>query len=47
MNILIVGSGAREHAIAGALHQSPQQPHIFAATSLNPGIKQMTHHYCG
>lgn len=46
MNILIVGSGAREHAIANALHRSRQQPHIFCCgTSLNPGIKQMAHDY--
>lgn len=46
MNILIVGSGAREHALAIALHRSPQQPHIYCCGStLNPGIKQMAFHY--
>lgn len=46
MNILIVGSGAREHAIAAALDRSPQQPRIFCCgTSANPGIKQMTSQY--
>ncbi|OGT37252.1 MAG: phosphoribosylamine--glycine ligase [Gammaproteobacteria bacterium RIFCSPHIGHO2_12_FULL_38_14] len=46
MNILIVGSGAREHAIAAALHRSNHHPRLFCCgTSLNPGIKQMTHHY--
>jgi len=46
MNILIVGSGAREHAIAAALHRSLQQTDIFCCgTSINPGIKQMAHHY--
>jgi phosphoribosylamine--glycine ligase len=46
MNILIVGAGAREHAIAAALHRSPQNPHIFCCGSwLNPGIKQMAYNY--
>lgn len=46
MNILIIGSAAREHAIASALHRSPQQPHLYCCgTSVNPGIKQMTFDY--
>lgn len=46
MNILIIGSGAREHAIAMALHRSTQHPVLFClGTTMNPGIKQMTSHY--
>lgn len=46
MNILIVGSGAREHAIACALYRSPQVPQLFCCgTSTNPGIKQLMQHY--
>ena len=46
MNILIIGSGAREHAVAIALHRSPQQPHVYCfGKTINPGIKQMTYHY--
>ena len=46
MNILIIGSGAREHAIAAAFHRSEQKPHIYCCgTSVNPGIKQMARNY--
>jgi len=42
MNILLIGSGAREHAIARAFKRSPQNPDLFCfASSNNPGIKQL------
>ena len=42
MNILIVGSGAREHAIARALHKSPKSKFIYClASNNNPGIKKL------
>jgi phosphoribosylamine--glycine ligase len=45
-NILLIGSGAREHAIAKALKKSPQKPHIYCCgTSRNPGIVQLTQQY--
>ncbi len=37
MKILIIGSGAREHAIAEAFRRSTQQPHIIVSPG-NPGI---------
>lgn len=37
MNILVIGSGGREHALVWALAQSPLQPAIFAAPG-NPGM---------
>src|SRR5438874_4717897 len=46
MNILIVGSGAREHAIAKAIQRSPQKKTIFCCgTSKNPGIYPLTRGY--
>ncbi len=41
MNICIVGSGAREHAIARALNRSPQNPTLFCfGSNVNPGIAE-------
>ncbi len=39
MNILLVGSGGREHALCWKLAQSPQAANIFAAPG-NPGIAE-------
>ncbi len=47
MNILIVGSGAREHAIAKALKRSKQSVDLFCiGQSRNPGILELTTDYC-
>lgn len=46
MNILIVGSGAREHIIAKKLYRSPQCPALYCcATSNHPMIRAMTKQY--
>ncbi len=39
MNILLIGSGGREHAIAWKLKQSPKVTHLICAPG-NPGIAQ-------
>lgn len=46
MNILLVGSGGREHAIAKAFKKSKHNPALFCfASSNNPGIKEITSGY--
>jgi phosphoribosylamine--glycine ligase len=46
MKILIIGSGAREHALAKALARSPQTPDIFCCgTTYNPGIQDLCTDY--
>jgi phosphoribosylamine--glycine ligase len=46
MNILIIGSGAREHAIAKAFTRSKHKPNLFCfASSNNPGILELTVDY--
>ena len=46
MKFLIVGSGAREHALAKALQRSKQQPEIYCCgTTNNPGIHALCQEY--
>ncbi|MFH2028706.1 MAG: phosphoribosylamine--glycine ligase [Nanoarchaeota archaeon] len=42
-NILLIGNGAREHAIAEAFSRSPQKPKLFSFMSAkNPGITNLS-----
>ena len=46
MNILIIGSGAREHAMAKALLRSPQKPRLYCCgNSYNPGLLALCEAY--
>jgi phosphoribosylamine--glycine ligase len=46
MKLLIIGSGAREHALAKALHRSPQQPTIYCCgTTQHPAINRLAAAY--
>lgn len=46
MNILIIGSGAREHALARAAARSEHKPKLFCyGTGVNPGIKKLCQAY--
>ena len=40
MNILVIGSGGREHALAWKLSQSPKADKIYAVPG-NPGIAEL------
>lgn len=45
-NILLVGSGAREHAIARAINRSPQRSNLYClGTNANPGISALCADY--
>lgn len=46
MNILIIGTNAREHALTKALHRSPQKPKLFCCgPTYNLGIAALTAAY--
>ena len=42
-NVLLIGNGAREHALAEAITRSPQKPQLFSfMKSNNPGIASLS-----
>ena len=46
-NILLIGNGAREHAIAEAIARSQRNPKLFAyMKSNNPGIAGFSERTC-
>jgi phosphoribosylamine--glycine ligase len=46
MNILLIGSGAREHAIAKSVKSSDQSSNLFCLSNfINPGIQALCQHY--
>jgi phosphoribosylamine--glycine ligase len=46
MKVLLIGNGAREHALAEALSRSASKPEIIAfADKMNPGIKLLARRY--
>jgi fusion protein PurCD len=46
MNILLIGNGGREHAIAKALLRSSHQPKLYVfANKVNPGLRELADKY--
>jgi phosphoribosylamine--glycine ligase len=46
LKVLLIGSGAREHAIAKAIKRSQQKNALYCfANSINPGIKELSAQY--
>jgi len=44
--ILVIGSGAREHAIVRALDRSPQDKALYClASNINPGIADLCNEF--